>query len=98
MIYIECQGEMMVFLYDNSMGLVKIIERGSGYYVYKLKRVIETTYPLTGKKRYKFIWETKSCDKHGYQPYENDDLTYPETHISDIKRNNPSKITKNTKY
>jgi len=88
----------MVYVYDSSSGLVKIVKRGKNYYVYKLKRIIEETRALTGKKSYKFIFETRSSSVHGYKPYESGDVGSPQNYVSSIKRFNPSMFSKKTIY
>lgn len=88
----------MVFIYDSSSGMVKIVKRGLKYHVYKLKQIIEETRASSGKKTYKFIWETKASAVHGYKPYESSDTVSPQSCVSTIKRWNPHIISKETIY
>ena len=88
----------MVYVFDMSDGLVKILKKGKGWAVYRLKEVQwwrkVFADPMRGEEdRYKFIWETKAIKTHPYKPFESGDVSdNPNVFIEDVRRFQDYKI------
>lgn len=78
---------MAIFVYDRTRGLVKIVERKGIFYVYRINSIIEEFTWGSRTSKYKFIWEKKYSNKHSYQPFDEDEVSYdPEQIIDVVKR------------
>lgn len=72
---------MPVYVGDNQHGCLMIKKIGAQWYVYRLKEV-QVKYSSYGfhpdfhkYKSIKFIFEKTATAKHGYKPYDDDDVT-----------------------
>ena len=77
-----------VYVFDGvGHELVKIVEEGDEYLVYRLKSV------NVSKTGYEFIWEDQPHASWGYKPYEDADVTDdPAVFFHDVKRWSQHKV------
>ena len=76
------------YAFTTADGLVKIVKRAKGYYVYRLKEII---VDRRGNK--KFIFDKHYLKKWPYKPYEDSDVfPYPDIFYRDVARWEPYMI------
>ena len=86
----------MVYVYDNSDGLVKIIKRGNKYCIYRLKEIqVKLLHWVPHQEKHKYVFEKQKVSCYGYKPYDDKDVSNdPDVFYDDVKRKNYHKINK----
>ena len=80
---------MVVYIFDHTHGLLKIVKRRKYYYAYRLKAVFVNRY--TKKEHY--VFESHSIERWSYKPYDDDDAaSTPEVFLEDVKKWHPHMI------
>lgn len=84
----------MVYAYDRTDGLVKIVKRGTKYCIYRLKEVeVDLIHWIPREEKHKFIFETKNTSCYGYKPYDDEDVSNdPDIYYRDVERMHHHKI------
>lgn len=88
----------MVYTFDRSRGLVKIIKRGNVWAVYRIKEIQEREKVFAdpmrmSEKRYKFVFEARAIATHSYKPFEDRDVSNnPDSFVEDVRTWQPYTI------
>ena len=93
----------MVYAYDNTDGLVKIIKKGRRYCIYRLKEIQVINKDIgffasyghrDPSEKHKYVFEKQKVACFGYKPYDDKDVSNnPDMFYDDVERKQHHKIS-----